>query len=351
MWALPAPIRDKLCAAPEDAQLKHFLYSGVVCLATVAVLFVPGGIAQGGHNTHAALTAFGLGAATVLVYGIAWLTRRYRAAPHLLAVLLALQCFVLFYGGGTGNMGVLYMLPFPLAALFLQGFRVGLYSAALLLALTLLVYTGGYLGFDPARYSGALMGRVLVVYVLLCVLCGLFTYAREKDEREHRVTVSDLRQLSYADVETGLANRQLLERMVNCEISLYHRYNLPCSVLLIQPDQLREARFDGALRLRLERLLVAAIRRQVRACDVPGRWVDSCFMILMPGTSGQGSQYVAQRLLADLRESMAAGREHAGGFSVGVAEMRGEEPAKVLIDAEINLASAVRCGGGRIVYA
>ena len=354
LWSLPAPIRERLMGDNGKSEYRHFLFCGAYSLVAVLALLFYGFAALGRGDIAFGLVLFAFAAFTTAAYLAIWISQAYSVSPHMSTALMGSLCLFLIYSGGNANTGPIYVFIFPLVAMFLQGARVGVYSVATLFFSVILMELTGILGYDPDRYDPVFFSRIMMVYVLVSLLSFLFSYTREKAEREQMLTINDLQQLSNADLETGLANRRLLEKLLYNEVIRFQRYGIPCSLMLIEPDNVTELqlRYGSKYREFINKQIVEVILRHTRNSDVPGRWQGNSFMLLLPGSTGEGTEVLAERLLQDLRRSSTVllSSEYPVTFSIGIAEMHGSEASLVLARAYANLTKAAEKGGNKIIY-
>jgi diguanylate cyclase (GGDEF)-like protein len=347
LWAIPAPIQERLQSRLRDREYSHFRLCGLYSAVAVTFLLFFGFAALGRGETAYAFVIFGFAFATSTVYASAWFSRNFAYTRHLLTLLMGLLCVYLFYTGGTDNTGPLYYFVFPLVAVFLQGPRAGAASVIALLVATLVLESGAF-GFDTARYSTVLVLRVLSIYLIVSLLAFLFEYFRLRAEQELLLSLQDLSQLTYGDLGTHLANRRLMEKLLIAEIGRAKRYPVDCCVMLVEPDE--AARLRGASLEQVRLALSLVLRRQLRVQDIPGVWDDARFLVLLPLTPLDGAVVVAERLLMECRKqnTQAAGQGRRVTVSIGLVSVR-QHSAEALIEAVTNLLlQALREGGNRL---
>jgi len=354
LWSLPAPIRERLTSDYNGSVYRHFLFCAIYSLVAVIALMLYGFAALSRGDLAFGLVLFGFAAFTTVSYLAIWLSHSYAMSGHLSTALMGTLCLFLVYTGGNANTGPIYIFVFPLVAMFLQGSIIGVYSVAALFFSIVLLDLTGLMGYDIARYEPVFLTRIMTVYVLVSLLTFLFAYSRQKAERDLLLTINDLQQLSNSDLETGLANRRLLEKLLFNEVSRFQRYGIACSLMLLEPDNVTElqVRYGSRFRDQINKQIVQVILKHSRNSDVPGRWEGNSFMLLLPGTTGQGTEVMAERMLRDLRSSSTVllSTDFPVTFSIGIAEMHGTEPARIIAHANANLRKAAERGGNQIIY-
>lgn len=353
LWKVPPSLSERMRADPAQAQFRHFLFCGIYCAVAVFFLVFYGIAAMLRGEFVFAWIIFGFAVTTTVGYIAIWLSGVYTLANHFVTLLMACLCLYLYYTGGTENTGPLYFLVFPLVALFQQGIRTGAVSVTLLLVAAIALQSGGFFGFDTGRYEFAFITRLGTVYVIVSVLAFMFAYFRMRAERELALSESDLDQIVYSDILTGLANQNLMGKLLYTEALRYERYQTPFCLMLVEIDQFQKlhikhgADFTNEVMVGLSRMFSGILRRQ----DIAGRWDSNRFMILAPVTSLQGGLILGQRLVdAVANHSFSIGRTHFTiTVSVGLAEARLEDVSEMINRADELLYTARKLGGNRVL--
>jgi len=113
-----------------DAQERHaittlFLLSGLYCLVALFFLLFFGFHAVLAGDMSYALMMFACACVTVASYFLLWKLGLYTWGGHLVVLLMAAMCLVLFYTGGEEATGPMWYLVFAVLAMFAQGRVVG----------------------------------------------------------------------------------------------------------------------------------------------------------------------------------------------------------------------------------
>jgi diguanylate cyclase (GGDEF)-like protein len=113
---------------------------------------------------------------------------------------------------------------------------------------------------------------------------------------------SDLTELATTDSLTRIPNRRATQDFFEKELSRAQRNNIEFSILLIDLDNFKQindkyghAMGDIAL-VKTARIFQSAIRKQ----DIVGRWGGEEFLIILPGTTEQNAQILAERLRSEI---------------------------------------------------
>ena len=354
LWYVPSHIRDRLLNGYRgDAVHAHFLLCGLYCLVAEVFLLIFGFAAMARGEQQYAFTILGFAFVTVLTYGAIWFSGAYQLANHFVTLLMGLLALFLFYTGGTDDTGLLFCLVFPLIALFLQGTRAGVASVILLMMLLGLMQTTGIFAFDTSKYSDVLYIRVMSIYLIITVLSFLFSYFRHRAENAMLLLEDDMRQLAPGDLDTGMANRVLLERLLFSELSRARRYHSDCSILLLEHDQSNSMleRFGTDYLEQIQNLYINIFSDKLRKQDIPGRWDGQRFLVLLPETGKDGAGLLCQRLLQEFSVNSLnlRGLELHPTISIGGALAQGDDPHEIMLAAETNLQTARARGGNQAI--
>ncbi len=139
---------------------------------------------------------------------------------------------------------------------------------------------------------------------------------------------------SRIEPKTGLFNMRHLNAMLETELQRAGRFNYPVSLLMIDVDHLRRINGqhghlagDRAL-LQVTKAVLAATREY----DIAARFGGDEFCVLLPHTSVDGAQIVAERIRAQVER---AGTELGLTVSVGVASVpAGGSPEELITLAD-----------------
>ncbi len=353
LWKLPASIRDRLRSDPQQNQFRNFLFCGIYCSVAVFFLVFYGIAAMLRDDLTFAWVIFGFAVTTTIGYIAIWLSGTYILANHFITFLMGCLCLYLYYTGGTENSGPLYYLIFPMVALFQQGIKAGSISVVTLLVATWILQSAGLFGFDTDRYSFVFITRLSTVYLITCVLSFMFAYFRSQAERELALSEGDLDQIVYSDILTGLANQNLMGKLLYTEALRYERYQTPFCLMLVEIDQFQKlhikhgADFTNEVMVGFARIFAGLLRRQ----DIAGRWDSNRFVILAPVTTLQGGLILGQRLCDAVgNHSFSIGRQHFTiTVSVGLAEATAEDITDLINRVDELLYNARKMGGNRVL--
>jgi two-component system cell cycle response regulator len=137
-------------------------------------------------------------------------------------------------------------------------------------------------------------------------------------EREHQ---EKLEQLAATDPLTQLLNRRQFSQMVTREIQRVHRTAGPLSLLMLDIDHFKQINDTYGHDVGDEAIvaLANALREQVRAIDIIGRFGGDEFVICLPDTGAEQSKQVAERICKALEQlQLKANAKQPISFTVSI---------------------------------
>ncbi|HEX3062149.1 MAG TPA: GGDEF domain-containing protein [Usitatibacter sp.] len=153
-------------------------------------------------------------------------------------------------------------------------------------------------------------------------LTGLFIAYRRVQIRE-RAAQSRIERLAHFDMLTGLPNRALLIDRLNQESARAKRGARPFAVLMFDLDGFKKVNdtWGHGAGDQVLRQVGTRARACVRASDTVGRLGGDEFLAILPETTLEGAQGVAEKLRAALREPYEVAKDTTAnvGASVGIA--------------------------------
>jgi diguanylate cyclase (GGDEF)-like protein len=152
------------------------------------------------------------------------------------------------------------------------------------------------------------------------------------------------------DMLTGLANRMLLDTILEREIAQADRRSSPLCVAMIDLDHFKRVN-DRYGHLQGDKVLFAVaefLRNGIRARDVVGRWGGEEFLLILPDTDLSQATMVVERLRSNLASTQLP-KVGTVTMSAGVAEFEANEgPASLIDRADQNLYRAKTAGRNQI---
>lgn len=221
-----------------------------------------------------------------------------RLWPLVILSIISVTFTVFLLRNFPGDFFLLYFLPVIGAAGYLGfagGLGTGIMSALAYASIVLL----------STELSPSVLTTLLLRSLVFILVAGLFGLIAER----HLSLLDALRashtqaiHLAVSDSKTGLFNQRYVSSRLRSEIARAERAKLPLSFLMIDIDGLERINKenDFATGDSVLDALGKIIQRQLRATDVPARWGDDEFGILLYNSPLEGARIVAQRIADDL---------------------------------------------------
>ena len=229
-------------------------------------------------------------------------------------------------------------------------------------ALLLLVLFGFYLGLHAlSRHAGAqapLTGQGLAVvhgFNVAVVFC-MAAYTARFYYATVRRAEAQLQAQAATDPLTGLSNRRSLIARAEQILARARAAGRPTALVIADIDHFKQIndRHGHDAGDQVLASTAGLLRSTSRPQDLVARWGGEEFLVLLPDTSAQAAQSVAERL----RAAMAAhATTHAGAplhatLSLGVCEVRGDESlSSAIARADGALYRSKQCGRDRVTVA
>jgi diguanylate cyclase (GGDEF)-like protein/PAS domain S-box-containing protein len=204
------------------------------------------------------------------------------------------------------------------------------------------------------EFWGEMSARVVELDGQRCSLVGIFDVTAQKDLEEQ------LRSLAMVDSLTGAANRRHFVELAQRERERSLRSGASLSLCMFDADHFKAVndQYGHVAGDHVLSALAQAAKGALRASDVLGRLGGEEFAVLLPDTDLAGAMIVAERVrVAVAKTEVHSSEVRAAGVpgsihvtvSIGVAELRGDEPIEaVLKRADRALYAAKDLGRDRV---
>jgi diguanylate cyclase (GGDEF)-like protein len=162
--------------------------------------------------------------------------------------------------------------------------------------------------------------------------------------------------LAITDGLTGLYNHRYLQEHLGAEFERVKRYGTPLTCLMLDIDNFKEVndQHGHVFGDHVLRIVARILKEQVRRVDTVGRYGGEEFLILMPHTTAQDVQPLAERIRMELQDYPfhLNGQEIRVTLSIGIANAAPHGPFKdrksLLEAADAALYRAKTSGKNRI---
>ena len=178
---------------------------------------------------------------------------------------------------------------------------------------------------DYVRPQGPLLFSILLYEVMITAL-ALSTNRSIRDAMTNQLAVAslteeltqsldterklraELSRRADTDELTGILNRRGILSHLNLELARCRRFQWPLAVLMLDIDHFKQVNdthghASGDLAIRT---MVAAVRKQLRETDVPGRIGGEEFLVVLPATGKDGALVAAERIRASIPKQTIA---------------------------------------------
>ena len=160
---------------------------------------------------------------------------------------------------------------------------------------------------------------------------GYVVVTHDLSERKKLEQSLTAEQASNTDYLTGVSTRRGFFEVASAEIARARRYGHPLTMLLVDPDKLRELNETYGTEFGDEclRALAWVCRQESRTTDVVGRVGGEEFAVLLPSTELSGGLVLAERIRERMARHVFPGetREATCTVCVGVVELSEDAPS------------------------
>ncbi|MFQ5780540.1 MAG: diguanylate cyclase [Nitrospiria bacterium] len=165
---------------------------------------------------------------------------------------------------------------------------------------------------------------------LLMAIGGYISIALERHQLHEKT--QKLKKISITDPLTGLLNRRYFQERLLEEVERTRRHEVPVSLVMMDLDNFKA--FNDVYGHQggdeILRFFSHAIRKYIRAIDVPCRYGGEEFTVILPQTSKEDAQIIADRLCRGIekKESLHKKFSACGNLAVSIGLATFPEDAK-----------------------
>ncbi|GAB4482506.1 MAG: hypothetical protein OHK006_01080 [Thermodesulfovibrionales bacterium] len=144
--------------------------------------------------------------------------------------------------------------------------------------------------------------------------------AQKRTEQALEHSIRKLEIFSSTDVLTGLLNRRVLLARLQAEIDRAQRYDSSFALLFCDLDYFKEINdtYGHQAGDVVLREIAAVLTKSVRTCDIVGRYGGDEFIVVLPETSLEGAQDVAERIRQSIGQARLPFDRSASRLSVSI---------------------------------
>jgi len=173
-----------------------------------------------------------------------------------------------------------------------------------------------------------------------------------KINHELKLNVLEAQKLATTDALTSVANRYHFEKVLNHEVRRAHRFKEPLSIIAVDIDKFKDIndQYGHAMGDLALVEITKLIKSTIREIDLLARWGGDEFMIVLPHTSLDEANILAEKIRA-LMVDRLINETFKLTSSFGVAQlMRGESSMRLTIRADQALYKSKTSGRNAVIY-
>ena len=279
----------------------------------------------------------------------------YEFSPGLMVYIVGLFLVVLFF-----IVVARLLLPFflgdrnPRAKTYvIVAVAAGMLMVGLILDIAMdfnIIASPGFAFSSPGAFVWVIVGALGILYQYYRLV------APEKQAlvhlREPREDAAET--MAISDGLTNLFSRDFFDENIEAEVLDSIQNNRSLSLMMIRLDDFKQATevLGKGLTDSLVSEIAAVIKRGLKGSDLPARYDNEIFAILLPNTGIPGAEEVAERIrhMVEEMEFLSPGNPDVTmTVSVGVTTLRGSDmPADFVDRCMDTLKAAIKHGGNRV---
>ena len=166
---------------------------------------------------------------------------------------------------------------------------------------------------------------------------------------ELKLSALEAQKLATTDALTSVANRYHFEKVLNHEVRRAHRFKEPLSIIAVDIDKFKDIndQYGHAIGDLALVEITKLIKSTIREIDLLARWGGDEFMIVLPHTSLDEANILAEKI----RALIAGSETFKLTSSFGVAQLtRNESSMRLTIRADQALYKSKTSGRNAVIY-
>ena len=229
-----------------------------------------------------------------------------RVSSAIVLYSLYILMFYLVYSGGVEQTGPLWIFIVAPVSVHLHGLRRGLIDIAVFIVIISSIMFMPTDILAHAAYSTEFKFRLLLSFLTVTFLSGLYEYSREQFYNRTLELTKKYQQLAHFDPLTQLSNRRDALGILKQEQARAVRNKEPFAIILCDVDHFKKINdqygHNAGDTVLVE--LAKIFSQNIREVDCVSRWGGEEFLFILPKTSAQSASVIAEKIQAKLNEQV-----------------------------------------------
>ncbi|MFD2167643.1 GGDEF domain-containing protein [Thalassotalea euphylliae] len=225
-------------------------------------------------------------------------------ASNIVLYSLMILMIYLVYSGGVNNTGPLWIFMVAPVALFLHGFKKGLFDLGVFLIIISIIMFYPDERLLATTYDIDHKTRLILSFLTVTFLSAFYEHSREESYRITLEISQEFERLAKFDPLTKLSNRRDALEKLEYEFHRMKRTQQPFSVLLCDVDHFKSINDQfghegGDVMLKA---LADLFKHEIRAQDTVARWGGEEFLFILPQTDINHAAALCEKLHQAVRD-------------------------------------------------
>ncbi|AZG74120.1 diguanylate cyclase [Shewanella livingstonensis] len=336
----------------SNGNLKHARVIALFSLVGMAITGAMGILSLWGNSSTLTIILF---IASAIYLSAFFLSKKFslKVSGTIIIYSLYLLMFYLVFSGGVAQTGPLWVFIVAPVSVYVLGLRQGLINLAVFLSVVSIIMFLPQHVIEHASYTPEFKLRLILSFLTMTFLSALYEYSRMQSYKNVVALSSKYQQLAMSDPLTKLANRRNASAVLQQEKSRVNRNNEPLSVLLCDLDHFKAVNdkyghnAGDMVLMELSQIFTDHVRQQ----DCVARWGGEEFLFILPQTSAEQANIIAEKIRASVQQHSIIFHKHQIKItiSIGIAQLSEDQSIDELINhADKNLYQAKTLGRNRV---